>query len=85
QGVEDRGKSEISIVFDASDLVHYLRHSRLPTGIQRVQLEIIRSVVRADPETVQICASYDERWTHIPTSLFLSLADLSTRGGDINA
>ncbi|PMX56076.1 hypothetical protein C1Y13_30030, partial [Pseudomonas sp. FW305-33] len=59
QGVEDRGKSEISIVFDASDLVHYLRHSRLPTGIQRVQLEIIRSVVRADPETVQICASYD--------------------------
>lgn len=81
----DRQGSHIPIVFDASDLVHYLRHSRLPTGIQRVQLEIIRSLVRSDPEGVQICASYNERWIHIPVSLFLSLADLSTRGGDTNA
>lgn len=82
---QDDQDPAVSIVFDASDLIHYLRHSRLPTGIQRVQLEIIRSAVQADPEGVQICASDHERWVHVPTSLFLSLADLSTRAGDNHA
>lgn len=82
---EDGQRPDIPIVFDASDLIHHLRHSRLPTGIQRVQLEIVRSAVRADPEGVQICASDHDRWVHVPTSLFLSLADLSTLGGDDHA
>lgn len=84
-----RGPSEngdgITVVFDASDLIHYFRHSRLPTGIQRVQLEIIRSLVRSDPEGVQICAAFNERWLQVPTSLFLLLAELSTTGSDIQA
>src|ERR1700759_1941433 len=31
----------LNIVFDVSDLMHYFRNARLPTGIQRVQMEVI--------------------------------------------
>ncbi len=35
-------------VFDCSDLIHYLRDNRLPTGIQRVQINIIRSLITSE-------------------------------------
>jgi hypothetical protein len=39
---EPRGGSHATeIVFDASDLISYFKNARLPTGIQRVQIEII--------------------------------------------
>lgn len=82
---DDEMTTGVTLVFDASDLIHYFRHSRLPTGIQRVQLEIIRSLVRSDPDGVQICAAFNERWIQVPTSLFLLLADLSTTGNDVQA
>lgn len=71
------------LVFDASDLIHHFRHSRLLTGIQRVQLEIIASVIRTQPEPVRICALFEGRWVQIPTSLFMMLADLSKATGEM--
>ncbi len=35
-------------VFDGSDLIHYLRDNRLPTGIQRVQINIIGSLITSE-------------------------------------
>jgi glycosyltransferase involved in cell wall biosynthesis len=88
RGIAEKGKVKDAeksgggdvLVFDASALVHYFRHSRLPTGIQRVSLEIIRSIVLAEEGAVEICAAYHERWVHIPTSLFMLLTELATIG-----
>lgn len=73
----------LPLLFDASDLMHHFRHSRLPTGIQRVQIEIIRAAIEADPDGVQICAVQDARWVSIPLRLFETLVDLAGDAGDI--
>jgi glycosyltransferase involved in cell wall biosynthesis len=71
-------------IFDASDLIGYFRHSRLPTGIQRVQLEIIGSALAIDPLS-QVCAFVEDlgRWASIPTALFQSISALCVASGDI--
>ncbi|MFC7691697.1 tetratricopeptide repeat protein [Paeniroseomonas aquatica] len=38
-----------TVIFDASDLLDYFQHNRAPTGIQRVQLAIIREALAATP------------------------------------
>jgi glycosyltransferase involved in cell wall biosynthesis len=43
-----------STVFDCSDLVHYFRDNRLPTGIQRVQINIIGNAVAAGAQRARI-------------------------------
>lgn len=75
--------SPTSMLFDASDLMHHFRHSRLPTGIQRVQIEIIRAALEADPASVQICAMQDARWVAIPRRLFETLVDLAGDAGEM--
>ncbi len=77
--------SGLALVFDASDLVHHFRHSRIPTGIQRVQLEIIRAIAYREQGRVEICTAFHERWAHIPTRLFLALINLATSGSDSGA
>ncbi|SDB09369.1 glycosyltransferase family 4 protein [Belnapia rosea] len=75
-----------SVVFDASDLLDYFRHNRAPTGIQRVQLNIIREALdAADAEGVAIagfCAAAGQ-WKPVPPALFLRLALLSREGSSI--
>ncbi|TCZ61356.1 glycosyltransferase family 4 protein [Roseicella aquatilis] len=73
-----------ALVFDASDLLDYFRHNRAPTGIQRVQLNIIREALAADAEATTLVA-FDPRtgaWKALPTALFLDLAELSATGAD---
>jgi hypothetical protein len=50
-------KASPSVVFDVSDLIQYFRHHRLPTGIQRVQIEAISvALLRAQTrEDVRVC------------------------------
>lgn len=76
-----------ALVFDVSDLISYFRNARLPTGIQRVQIETIGSALRLDGFDVQICAFIESRddWLEIPAATFLSLARLSLSGGDRGA
>ncbi|HWU03111.1 MAG TPA: glycosyltransferase [Novosphingobium sp.] len=71
------------IVYDASDLVSYFHHSRLPTGIQRVQMEVITSALRADPRT-QICCFAEEsgRLMRIPAAHFEQVCQLAIESGD---
>lgn len=72
-----------TILFDASDLCTYFRHARLPTGIQRVQIEIICKALDDRPDT-QICAFLDKTgtWATIPAALFQSLSRMAVVSGD---
>ena len=73
-----------SVVFDISDLISYFRHSRLPTGIQRVQMEVIRNALVTHPATQIGCFS-DEfgSWVRLPPSLFDRLCEQSIGGADV--
>ncbi|WP_170318380.1 tetratricopeptide repeat-containing glycosyltransferase family protein [Sphingomonas sp. PAMC 26621] len=77
-----------AIVFDASDLISYFRNARLPTGIQRVQIEMIRGALETREEgTVRVCAFLDHRdeWVEISRPLFRHLCSMSLESGDRTA
>lgn len=73
------------LVFDASDLLDYVRHNRAPTGIQRVQLNIIREALQGATEGRVSVTAFDAAagaWKPVPAALFLDLARLSATGTD---
>ncbi|WP_213979277.1 glycosyltransferase [Sphingomonas sp. dw_22] len=76
-----------AILFDVSDLISYFNGARLPTGIQRVQIEVIRSALRNGHQPLRICAFLDHRdeWVEIAPALFLLLCRLSLASGELNA
>ena len=78
-----------SIVFDVSDLIQYFRHHRLPTGIQRVQIEVISVILLRAPsrENVRVCCFTEEAdyWREVPPENFLELCELSLTAGDWTA
>lgn len=73
------------VVFDVSDLLGYFAHARLPTGIQRVQIEVLTALL-LDPgceRRVHVCG-YDEirdDWVEVSGERFLDLADAALAGG----
>ncbi|HEV7229251.1 glycosyltransferase family 4 protein [Brevundimonas sp.] len=74
-------------VFDVSDLIGYFGHSRLPTGIQRVQIEVL-SALLTDPDAqarTRVCAFHESRdgWVEVPPDQFLDLAEAALAGGDL--
>jgi len=85
---DSRADAGPPLVFDVSDLIAYFRDSRLPTGIQRVQIEIVREAL-ALPEAggLRVC-TFDARrdtWLELPPSLLQTLFQLSLSGGDRSA
>ena len=70
---------EARLVFDCSDLIEHFHHARLPTGIQRVQVNIIESGLSLDDFTRQVritfCTKHDPRWHGIPRLDFLALVN----------
>lgn len=79
------GQSDIvagQTVFDVSDLVSYFARARVPTGIQRVQIEIIRALQK-DVVPPRICCAIEGRgiWIEIPIDVFARITDIAT-GGD---
>ncbi len=81
------GPGASAVVFDISDLIGFFGHTRLPTGIQRMQIEVIANRIAAGAETIRICCYNDDRegWLDIPPAQFASLARLSLSSGDRNA
>ncbi|MFC5343989.1 glycosyltransferase [Brevundimonas staleyi] len=80
-------KAEVHLVFDISDLVGYFKNARLPTGIQRVQIEVVSGLLR-EPDLrfdVSVCSfsSARDHWVEVPTDLFLRLSDLARSNGDM--
>lgn len=76
------------VVFDVSDLLGYFNNARLPTGIQRVQIEVITALLNepAPGLEVRICAFTSGRdvWVEAPEAVFLSLAELALVSGETN-
>ncbi|HKM61512.1 MAG TPA: glycosyltransferase family 1 protein [Acidisphaera sp.] len=74
------------LVFDLSDLVHYFHEARLPTGIQRVQIEIVDSLLDNPPAdctlSIACFTQQQDSWVELPTAFFRSLCGLALRGGD---
>jgi glycosyltransferase involved in cell wall biosynthesis len=73
------------LVIDAGDLLLHFLRARLPTGIQRVQLQIIVGLLGGQPrncELVLACfAPCRDLWVDIPEPLFMTLASLAASGG----
>ncbi|MDO9707383.1 glycosyltransferase family 4 protein [Paracraurococcus lichenis] len=73
------------LLFDASDLLDYFRANRAPTGIQRVQLNIIREALAAPGAAAVLVTAFDPgsgAWKQVPAALFGRLAALSGTGTD---
>ena len=82
---EDGAASGLAVVFDVSDLISYFSNARLPTGIQRVQIETITSaLLRPGAANIRICCFSEKRddWLEVRRETFLELARLSLRQGD---
>lgn len=79
---------EARYVFDVSDLLGYFRNARLPTGIQRVQIEVISALLatpdRADQIAVCAFAEGRDGWVPVPSDLFLDLADAARADGSLD-
>lgn len=79
---------EARYIFDVSDLLGYFRNARLPTGIQRVQIEVISALLstpdRADQIAVCAFAEGRDGWVPVPSDLFLDLADAARADGALD-
>lgn len=74
-----------SLVFDVADLFGYFRNARLPTGIQRVQIEVISGLLRrSGAQAIQVCSFSEalDDWVEVPARLFLELCGLALADGD---
>ena len=76
-GPQEHSPPRRRIIFDISDLIQYLRESRVPTGIQRVQLNIIHyAVVEFRVQCNPIIVYFEKErndWLHLTVAEFLSL------------
>ncbi len=77
--------SQDAVWFDIADLCAHLRHSRNPTGIQRVQLNLVAAALALAGDRVRICACDPQAmgWKPVPAPLFHRLAQLMQQGGGI--
>ncbi|WP_083528706.1 glycosyltransferase family 1 protein [Hyphomicrobium sp. CS1BSMeth3] len=84
----DNKAAEDVVIFDVSDLMSYFRNARLPTGIQRVQIETIVHLLRTRGRRgVKICAFVERReaWVEVPAAMFGALSQLALVDGDRSA
>lgn len=79
----------LNIVFDVSDLMHYFRNARLPTGIQRVQMEVISTAIESAAPGIAysiVCFTKEtDFWIEVPPLLFNRLCKQAVVGGDHRA
>lgn len=72
------------LVFEVTDLLHHFRNARLPTGVQRVQIEVIRASIPLFPNLRICCFTGGERgWVLIPLAQFQTLCALALVRGDM--
>jgi glycosyltransferase involved in cell wall biosynthesis len=77
---------DLSVVFDLSDLLSWFGGHRAPSGIQRVQMEIVAPALRGGTVATRVLlAVFDAEagfWRALPREIFLRLAALSRAGAD---
>ena len=69
---------------DITDLLAYFGRARLPTGIQRVQIEILMAIGSVDPDLVTICcySAQREGWSAVNVERFMAIARLALASDD---
>ena len=86
---EAPASADAQVLFDVADLLEFFRHSRLPTGIQRVQIETVSAVLRAPLDGARVgVVAFSEHlsaWSELPQPLFLEVCRLALSGGDVMA
>ena len=77
-------ESSSMTLFDVSDLLGYFEHNRLPTGIQRVQSELIFNILKSNDQATRLCCFVEprDRWVTVDTAKFMDICALSRMGGD---
>lgn len=72
------------LIFEVTDLLRHFRNARLPTGVQRVQMEVICAAIPRNPG-LRICCftGADQGWARIPLEQFVTLCMLAQSGGDL--
>jgi glycosyltransferase involved in cell wall biosynthesis len=77
---------DLAVVFDLSDLLSWFGGNRAPSGIQRVQMEIVGPALRPGvAATTVLLAVFDAEagfWRGLPREIFLRLAALARAGAD---
>ena len=80
-------QSDHALVIDAGDLLLHFLHTRLPTGIQRVQLQITLALLGASVRACELFLAcftpVRDSWVAIPEALFTRLAELAAMGGAV--
>lgn len=75
------------VLFDVSDLIQYFKSARSPTGIQRVQICSISSILDQEHQAAEsaiVCFTIArDFWIEIPPHLFHELARLALSGGSL--
>lgn len=78
----------IEIVLDLSDLLQYFHNARLPTGIQRVQIEVVTSLVFSNPLNTRVriaCFSKEsDTWLELSPLFINHICKLSVSGGEVS-
>lgn len=73
------------LLFDLTDLIGHFHNGRLPTGIQRVQIEVLAALIdrRSDEELAACCfVSGRDSWMEVPLALCRDLFRLAAAGSD---
>jgi glycosyltransferase involved in cell wall biosynthesis len=80
--------TDVEFAFDVSDLLAYFPFNRAPTGIQRVQMEVINAFIDTPSGAgMRLCRFLKEadRWVEVPLEQFLTLCAASKTGSDAQA
>ncbi len=75
-----------AMLFDVTDLLTFFGQRRLPTGIQRVQIEISLALFTGDTELQPIFCVYSSArrgWIGLPHSAFQDLCHLARQSDDV--
>lgn len=85
---EPRPRSDMRpLIFDLTDMVGHVRNQRLPTGIQRVQIEVLAGLLeRRGEEAIAACCFISGRdgWMEVPLAACRELIHLASSGGDVS-
>lgn len=82
---EGAGALLAGICFDVSDLIQYFQHNRAPTGIQRVQIEVVGALIENGNISIISMQADSAHWKLIPKPLFkeiIALAGVSSNVDD---
>lgn len=74
----------VEIWVDIGDLLGHFMRARLPSGLQRVQIEVTTAMLRLAPTRIGLCcyAPGAGGWVPLPAATFAALVELASAGED---